>query len=506
MASRLSRPGVLIAVFALLASACGSSATPAPTAGAPSAAAPSAAESAPAESADASAGAEPSVAAPTPLPADTSQVNPGDVVIRWFCCLGTGDAPEQVAVEQQVADAFNKANPGIHLSFEGYPYQGAVDALSTQIGGGNAPDIVGPVGIGGSEAFHGQWLDLTSLIQKNNYDTSRFPQLSVDFFKAGGEGQLGIPFAIYPSALFYKAGLFKEAGLAEPPHQWNADYTMPDGTKKPWNYDTVREVAKILTVDKNGKDATEAGFDPDNIVQWGFEPQRDDLRQVGAYWTPGSFDSGDHKTVQIPDGWANAWKYFYSGIWTDHVSMTGPTFLNTDINPNNYPFFTGKVAMSENYLWSTYGVSDAGDDWNLAATPAYNGKTTAAFNADTFRIMKSSKHPDEAFKALTYLLGEGAPTLLKAYTAMPAVPGQQDEFFKTLQGDYTQPVDWSVIREGAKYADVPNYENWVPAYNQTFALMNTFSTKWQATPGLNMDQEIADFKSQLQAIWDKGGN
>ena len=33
--------------------------------------------------------------------------------------------------------------------------------------------------------------------------------------------------------------------------------------------------------------------------------------------------------------------------------MTGPQFLDTDINPDDYPFFTGNVAMSPNYLWST---------------------------------------------------------------------------------------------------------------------------------------------------------
>ena len=76
----------------------------------------------------------------------------------------------------------------------------------------------------------------------------------------------------------------------------------------------------ILTVDKNGKDATEAGFDPENIVQWGFEPQRDDLRQVGAYWKAGSFVAADGKTVQIPEAWAAAWKWFYDGIWKDHFS------------------------------------------------------------------------------------------------------------------------------------------------------------------------------------------
>jgi multiple sugar transport system substrate-binding protein len=320
----------------------------------------------------------------------------------------------------------------------------------------------------------------------------------------GGEGQVGIPYAIYPSVLFYKAGLFKEAGLAEPPHAWNSTYTMPDGSKVPWDYDTVRKLALLLTVDKNGKDATEAGFDPENIVQWGFEPQRDDMRQTGAYWKAGSFVASDGKTVQMPDAWVAAWHYFYDAIWKDHTAVTGPQFLNTDFNPNGYPFFTGKVAMSENYLWSLYGVSDAGDDWNMAATPAYQGQTTAAFNADTFRILKGSKHPDEAFKVLTYLLAN--QDLLKLYGGMPAVESQQDAFLQGLQADYTQTIDWKVAKEGVQFADVPNFESYTPAYNQTLNLINTFFTKWQATPGLDIDKEVADMKTQMQAIWDQGGN
>ncbi len=67
---------------------------------------------------------------------------------------------------------------------------------------------------------------------------------------------------------------------------------------------------KILTVDKNGKDATQAGFDPTNIVQWGFEPQRDDLRGLGAYWGAGTLAAADGKTVQIPDAWKAAWKFW----------------------------------------------------------------------------------------------------------------------------------------------------------------------------------------------------
>jgi multiple sugar transport system substrate-binding protein len=441
--------------------------------------------------------------APTSAPSEGSG---GVVEVRWFCCLGGGDAPEQVEIEQQVAADFNASHPNIHLTFEAVPYQGARDALATQIGSGNGPDIVGPVGVGGAEAFHGQWLDLQPLIDKTGYDMSQFPASTVSLYNVGGEGQVGIPFAVYPSALFYKADLFKEAGLAEPPHEWNSTYTMPDGSTVDWNYDTARKIALLLTVDENGKDATQDGFDPEKIVQWGFEPQRDDLRQVGAYWTAGSLAAADGKTVQIPEAWAAAWHWFYDAIWTDHISVTGPQFLSTDFNPNGYPFFTGKVAMSENYLWSTYGVADAGDDWNLAATPSYNGQTTAAFNADTFRILKDTKHPDETFEVLTYLLGEGSAKLLKTYGGMPARPTEQDAFFETLGADYTQTIDWDVAKEGVNFADVPNFESFVPAYNQTLDLLNTFGTRWQATPGLDLDQEIADLKTQLQAIWNQGGS
>ena len=140
----------------------------------------------------------------------------------------------------------------------------------------------------------------------------------------------------------------------------------------------------------------------------------------------------------------------------------------------------------------------------MAATPSYQGQTTAAFNADTFRILKSSKHPDEAFKVLTYLLEN--QDLLKLYGGMPAVESKQDAFLQTLQADYKQTIDWNVAKEGVKYADVPNFESYMPAYNQTLDLLNKFGTKWQATPGLDIDTEIADLKTQMQAIWDKGGN
>ena len=429
MSRRSFRAGSVLAVIALVAAACG-----------PATTSPSTASSG-------SPGAS--------TPASSASTSTGVVDIRWFCCLGGGDAPEQVPVEKKVVEDFNASHPNIHLTFEAIPYAGANDALATQIGSGAGPDIVGPVGIGGANAFHGQWLDLAPLIASTNYDLSGFPADAVDIYKLD-EGQVGIPFAIYPSALFYKKGLFEEAGLAEPPHKYGDKYKMPDGTEVEWNYDTAAKIAKLLTVDKAGKDATQSGFDAANIVQWGFEAQRDDLRGLGAYFGAGKLADADGKTVKIPDAWKAGWKWWYDSIWKDHSGMTGPVFESDDINPKDYPFFTGKVAMSENFLWSTYGVGDAGDDWDLAAIPSYNGQATAAFNADTFRILKDSDHPEEAFEVLRYFLEDASTDLLGIYAGMPAIPDDQDAFFETYQEQFPNEVDWQVVKDSLQYADVPN--------------------------------------------------
>src|SRR5215212_8941029 len=359
---------------------------------------------------------------PTPVVVEPDNVPEGATVIRWYCCLGGGDAPEQVDVERQVIEDWNSTHEDIKIAGEFVLYAQAYDTLTSEIAGGNPPDVIGPVGYGGANAFPDRWLDLAPLIESTNYDLSQFVNEQVDFFKVG-DTQVGIPFAIYPSELYYQRGMFDEIGLAEPPHKYGEKYKVQgelataafgvaEGTEVEWDYDAVRTLAKLLTVDAAGNDATQSAFDPTTITQYGFEPQRDDMRGLGAFFGPGQLAGGaDGKTAQIPDPWAAAWKYYYEGIWTDHTIVEGPKYESTDWNPDGVPFCNGQVAMAVNWLWSTYCLSAAGDDWDIAAVPAYAGTQTAAFNADTFRIWKDTAHPDEAFQVLTYLLGDASEDL-----------------------------------------------------------------------------------------------
>jgi multiple sugar transport system substrate-binding protein len=223
----LTRPPRVIALAAaavLVVAACGpGGASPGATGGGPATSGPQTAE--------------PTTAAvPTFPTAD----------LRWYCCLGTGEDPSQVPTEEEVAAGFGEKYPGSSLTFEVVTYDQARATLSTQIAGGNAPDIVGPAGVGGIAAFKGQWLDLDPYIEKYAYDTSQFDQGAVDFYRNDEEGQYGLPFAVYPSVLWYKNDLFVEAGLNPPPHTYGDPYVMPDGTEVEWNYDTVRQIALLL--------------------------------------------------------------------------------------------------------------------------------------------------------------------------------------------------------------------------------------------------------------------
>jgi multiple sugar transport system substrate-binding protein len=503
MASRLSRPGVLLAVFALVVGACGGSNT------APSAA-PSTSASAAASEVAASVAA-PSAVAPSVIPT----VPPGGPVsVTWFCCLGGGDEESQQKTFKDVAKAFEATHPNIKIVLDHTAYAGARQAFSVKLASGTPPDVVGPIGVGGASAFEGQWLDLQPLITKNQVDLSGYDQQMLDLYKAGGQGQYGIPFAIYPSELYYQPDMFDEAELEYPPANYGDQYKMPDGTMVEWNYDTVRNIAMLLTLDKSGKNATEAGFDPGHIVQYGFEPQRDDLRTIGAgFFGQGRLLADDGKTAQIPDAWRAAWHWIYDGIWKDHFIMSDQVYQTPAFMGGYDAFNSGKIAMDENFLWSVCCITEAGGNWNLAALPAYQGKVTAPINADTFRITKNSKHPDEAFEFLRYLVaGEGRTKLLNAISGFPALKSDQPSFFDQLKQQkndkgkliYPPDVNWDVAPAGIQYADVQtNTESFMPNYNKSLDVLVKYLTRFTGTPGLDVDAELTKMQTELQAAFNK---
>ncbi len=496
-----SGPRALIAfagVVAILATACGTASTsPSATTAASQAAASAAATASPTP---------PPAVTPVPLPADQPGPN-GGVVVRWFVGLGAGGQPQQFAAEQAFVQKFNdspEAKDKVYISLEIYNNNVAASLLATQIAAGNPPDIIGPVGVEGLNIFRDQLLDLQPLITKSGFDTSKYDPALVDFFKLGeGGATIGVPFATYPSMLWYNTKLFKEAKLPLPPTKVGDLY---EG--KPWDMDAVRTLGMKLTVDSNGNDATNAAFDPTKVVQWGFDMQYADNSPLAeaSLFGASSFVADDGKTAQIGDPVRVGEKWFNDGVWKDHF-IPNANQINSDLLAKGSEFASGNLAMNETHSWFTCCTAPAAPakpivtDFGWAVAPAYNGKTTAKLHADTFSILKTTKHPDEAFAALTAFVN--SPELLAVYGALPADPALQQPFIDTINKQFPGiTLNWDVPKAMLSYPDVPNHQAWVPDYAKSKKAWQAVQNKYRTSDGVNIDTELDALKTTLQGIYD----
>ncbi len=423
-------------------------------------------------------------------------------VVTWFVGLGTGTDALQTDVQKAVVDKFNKSQDKIDLKLNiAASNQAAPDALSTLLASGNAPDIVGPVGFAGANAFTGQWLDLQPLVDKTKYDLKQFPDSLVNLYKDPNAGLVGIPFAVFPGLLYYNKDLFDEAGLAYPPTKVGDKYKL-DGKDVEWSYDTLAIIAKKLTVDSAGNDANSPKFDPTKIAQFGFVHQFGTIRS--EFSTFGGANVVDPKTgkVVIPDSWRAEAKWLYNGLWKDHFIPNATYGASDLLKPSE--FASGKVAMARTMLWYTCCIADLKAKWDLGVVPSYNDTTYAPTDADTFRITKATKVPDAAFTVLQYLLGDGALDLLTTYGAYPARPDLQAASIKAKADKFPSVQNWSVVAPSLAYTVAPGHESDYPNFNKGQQRFSDFRTLLYGDKGkdIDVDKELDKLQSDLQAIVD----
>ena len=416
------------------------------------------------------------------------------IPIRWFVGLGTGSNPDQVLVQQQVVDTFNASQTAISLTLEVYPYAEAANVLMQQLRTGNQPDIVGPVGINGANYFSSHWLDLSDIISDTAYDLSDYDPSLMDLFSVGGSGVSGLPISIYPSFIYYNGYLFNNASLAHPPHQYGQPYSDPiyGGA---WNVDKLEEIARLLTLDNIGRNANDPFFDDDNIIQYGYLETYGQLTAQASLFGPGSF-ANTNGDAQIPLLWEQAITWYYQGMWEDHFI---PNYPNANSYPGGNPFNDAKLAMSRANSWFNCCVNNIGD-FEIAATPSYSGSITANIDADTFRIIKYTQHPIEAFTVLDYLTSVAAPTLNGTYNGFPARTSLRSGALFSLHVRFPF-ADWQVLLDSIDYLDNPNHEGYLPNYAKAADRIQDFQDLYGNTPGLNIHNALEDLKDDLQIIF-----
>jgi multiple sugar transport system substrate-binding protein len=422
----------------------------------------------------------------------TQEVAAAATEIRWFVGLGTGTQPEQVPTEEEWVEFYNAGQGEIDLTIEFVDNEVAFDTLKTQIAAGAPPDIVGPVGVRGSNEFAGVWLDLEDYLAA--YDMSDFSQGAIDGWKMPGQGLIGLAIGVYPSALYVNYELFDEAGLDYPPQVYGDAYADGDD----WTVAKMEELAMTLTVDADGNDATSSDFDPENIVQFGYHHQWTDPRGWGSFFKAGSLVADDGVTAQCPDAWREAFKWYYRGMWEDYFAPNGP-YADSELLASGNPFGSANVAMAHCHTWFTCCVP-ADTNWNYGCVPSYEGNTTCKLHTDMVGVMADSANPDLAARVV-YTLANSAK-LVKVWGAVPAVMSLQAGFFAALDEQFTQGVNWDTILSGLDYVESPNHESDMPNFAQADDRVKAFQSAVQSTADLDMDAAIDEMVSDLQAIFD----
>jgi multiple sugar transport system substrate-binding protein len=290
---------------------------------------------------------------------------------------------------------------------------------------------------------------------------------------------------------------------------------MPDGSTVDWSWDTVAKVGKALTTDKAGKNATEAGFDKNNIVNYGFTYGfENSILYTGAFWQGGSVVAADGKTAQIPAAWKDSWKWLYDGIWGDQPFIPNQNYQQS-LNNGGNPFDGNHVAMIDNPIWYTccmgHVTTDGSDKstatWDAGIMPSYNGKVGGRVDADTFRILKTTKHPQEAFDAMYYLETKAVAKLIigtkdkpAPYGALPARTADQAAWLAAKQATFPQVKNWDTILAGLSYPDNPSAEAYMPNFIKAFDRTRTFYALILTSP-VDLAKEEATFQSDMQTIF-----
>jgi multiple sugar transport system substrate-binding protein len=475
----------LLLLMSLWLSACNS----AP----PATEAPKAAE----DGASAEATPAPAEAAATPEAAEAA-TSGEKVKVVIFVGMGTGTDPDQIAAQEALAEKFNTSHDDIEIEFLIVPVEESGERFLAMVSGGTAPQLVGPNGISTIAEFFDTWADITPFIEAEQYDMSDFygPAVALNEYP---EKNTGLPLGLYPSFVFYNKDLFDAAGL---------DYPTHDFEDKNWTMDKLREIAIQMTLDNNGNNPTAPEFDPENIVQWGFDDSWADGRGYLTKWGGpgvGRPTSDDYKTAQVnAEEWVYGLQWLSDGVWKDYFIPNGATQEARDALGAD-PFGGGTTAMFYSHTWfMPEGLVDLPFEHDVAPLPFnQKGERIARIHADNFTIPKNAEHQQEAWEVMKWLVApEQIVDVCLIYGCLPARKSVEEEYLAVLQERYPN-LDYEVIFKSIDYLDNPNHESWVPAWGRVGDAINNAVSLVYSGAEKDAQKALDQANTEVQTILDE---
>jgi multiple sugar transport system substrate-binding protein len=315
---------------------------------------------------------------------DLSKLSPGipdpssPVTITFQSWVGSTDGAK---MWQKLADQFHQIHPNITIKFQDVPSEEAVTKLTTQIAGGNPPDVAYvDTSAVGSLAPRGALTNLEDYIA-NSKGVTKSDYVPAFASMSSYNGQMyGLPIDGESTALFYRTDLFQQAGISGPPKTWA---------------DMQADAQKLTDPSKK---------------QYGIAMFASQY-ETGYYWTPflyqagGTQTSSDGKTATFasPEGVKAA--EFYTGL----AKYSPPDLWSSNSWDGRVTFAQGKVGM---YMAGSWFASEMQNSfpktkgkWAVTPLPTMDAGSPCATTiaGDVLVIPAGSSNHDAAWKWIEFV-------------------------------------------------------------------------------------------------------
>jgi multiple sugar transport system substrate-binding protein len=346
--------------------------------------------------------------------------------------------------------------PNIKIKFETAPFNDFWTKLTTQAASGNAPCVIGLQGQRAPQ-FGNLLVPLDDYMSKAGIKASDYVPSITKGLQFKGK-QVALPYDVGPFVMFYNKDAFKAAGIKEPAIGWTTDDFMNAATKltkaPKYGFWAQSDIGQLLpwVLSSSGKSALNADgkLDVDN-PEW----------HASAQWYA-DLVSKNKVSPQIPsaNSSSSAANQFLAG--NTYMSLDGPWDL---INAREQAKF--KVG--------------------IAPMPAGASGSKTWSDGSGFGVTHDCKNPDEAFKAVSVMVGTDAENYLgNLGRAYPALISTQNSWYEGNKTQDVKPVMDYSLTNSIPYTTIPTWQQ----------VVTTFSK--QAVATYNGQGSVDDLLSQTQ--------
>lgn len=300
------------------------------------------------------------------------------VKLTWFMW---SSSEAEVAAWKHVAALVTEKYPDITVEFQTTAFLDYWTKLPALAASGKLPDIVSLQSLrapGVAQAME----PLNDRMKASNFDTASFAPSIFKALSRNGQ-QFALPYDFGPLILYYNHDMFAQAGLPFPKVGWTeADYN---------------KAAVALT--KNGHYGAVVSV-PDAFMVF--------ARSKGAHYLD---DRGQLSLDN--DGLKAAFTDYVDLVKTSKVAPLFPASGTLSSTVANGRFTAGDVAMYVDGPWQLINVKKkAGFKVGVAPVPARAAGSLSVSAGSGFGIASTSKHKDEAWKAIQVMTGPDAEKYL----------------------------------------------------------------------------------------------